>query len=486
METEKLQVGLVGLGVMGENLALNVEEKGFSVAVHNRSPEKVDAFLGGAAAGKKVQGFKDPASFAAALERPRRVLLMVQAGAAVDGTLAALEPQLEAGDLVVDGGNSLFSDTERRAGALAARGLRFFGMGVSGGEEGARHGPSLMPGGDREAYARLAPVLERIAAQVADGACVTHCGKGGAGHYVKMVHNGIEYGDMQLIAEAYDALKTLGGLDNDALAGTFAAWNEGDDLGSYLVEITARIFRVEDPEAAGTGARLVDAILDTASMKGTGKWTVQDAAELGIPIPTIASAVDARLLSAQKATRTVAARALGGPVPGRAAAAAASAPAEAPTATLVDDVRAALYCAKVCSYAQGMSLLAAASTARGWGIPLAEVARIWKGGCIIRARLLGDIQAAFARDGALPSLLLDARFGEALAVRQDGWRRLVAAAARAGLSMPTTTASLGYYDSVRRARGPANLTQAQRDYFGAHTFQRNDRPGSFHFPGWSL
>jgi len=300
---------------------------------------------------------------------------------------------------------------------------------------------------------------------------------------------------MQLIAEAYDALKTLGGLDNDALARTFAAWNEGDDLGSYLVEITARIFRVEDPEAAGTGARLVDAILDTASMKGTGKWTVQDAAELGVPIPTIASAVDARLLSAQKATRTAAARVLGGPVPDRAATAAAAgagaagvdaaAAAGAPPATLVDDVRAALYCAKVCSYAQGMSLLAAASAARGWGIPLAEVARIWKGGCIIRARLLGDIQAAFARDGALPSLLLDARFREALAARQDGWRRLVGAAARAGLAMPTMTASLAYYDSVRRVRGPANLTQAQRDYFGAHTFQRTDRPGSFHFPGWN-
>jgi 6-phosphogluconate dehydrogenase len=474
MSEATCDVGVLGLGVMGANLALNIEEKGFCVAVHNRSPDKVDAFVA-AAPGKRVHGFKDPAAFVAALERPRRIVLMVQAGTAVDAAVAGLAPHLAPGDLVVDGGNSLFTDTERRTTELAARGFAFIGMGVSGGEEGARHGPSIMPGGAPEAYARLAPVLERIAAQVADGPCVTHCGRGGAGHYVKMVHNGIEYGDMQLIAEAYDVLRTAAGLDDDALAAAFAEWNQGA-LESYLIEITSHIFRVKDPDGPG---RLVDAILDTASMKGTGKWTVQDAAELGVPVPTIAAAVDARLLSAAKPLRTAAARVLRGPAPGDAPAAAAGSTA------LVADVGAALWCAKVTSYAQGMHLLATASAARGWAIPLGKVARIWKGGCIIRARLLAEIQAALERDPALPNLLLDGFFRDEVDARQASWRRVVGLAARSGLPLPAMTASLAYYDTLRRERLPANLTQAQRDYFGAHTFQRVDREGSFHYDGWS-
>ncbi len=384
----------------------------------------------------------------------------------VDKTIARLLPLLDKGDMIVDSGNEYFHNTERRFAELAPKGIRFFGMGVSGGEEGARHGPSMMPGGDRAGYDDMAPILTKIAAQV-DGPCVTYCGPGGAGHYVKMVHNGIEYGDMQLIAEAYDCLKTLGGLSNAELADTFSEWNAGE-LQSFLIEITANIFRKKDPE---TGKDLVDMIVDAAAAKGTGKWTVQDAAEIGSPVPTIASSVEARLISADRAARMAASKVLSGPKGPR---------GSVDKKKLVADVRAALYAAKACSYAQGMNLLRSASNLRNWGIDLGELARIWKGGCIIRAQFLGRIKEAYDRDPNLVNLLVDPGFQREIADRQEGWRGTVALAISAGVPLMTMAGSLGYYDSIRRERLPANLTQAQRDYFGAHTYQRVDKEGTFH------
>jgi 6-phosphogluconate dehydrogenase len=340
-------------------------------------------------------------------------------------------------------------------------------MGVSGGSEGARHGPSLMPGCSAQAYEHLYPILSLIAAQVADGPCVTRIGPGGSGHYVKMVHNGIEYGDMQLIAETYDILKHVGGLTNAELAETFATWNEGE-LESYLIEITSKIFATQDPE---TGGELVDQILDTAQMKGTGSWTVMEGAELGAPIPTIASSVDARLMSAMRPLRLEGARRLSGPV---------IKPSTDPKSDIIADARAALYAAKTCSYAQGLGLLARASATHGWALDLAEIARIWKAGCIIRAAFLGQVQDAFNRDSQLANLLFDEAFAAELARLQDGWRNTIARAVHAGIPVATLTASLSYYDALRRERLPANLTQAQRDFFGAHTFERLDRPGKFH------
>ncbi|MET0343693.1 MAG: NADP-dependent phosphogluconate dehydrogenase [Polyangiales bacterium] len=457
------QVGILGLGVMGQNLALNLAEKGFRVAGTDAWPEPVDRLI--AVAGRfPVTGTKTLADFVATLERPRRIILLVKAGDVVDKTLATLTPLLSEGDLVVDGGNEFFMNTERRASALAQQGLRYFGMGVSGGEEGARHGPSLMPGGDRTGYDTLAPMLTKIAAK-ADGDCVTYVGPGGSGHYVKMVHNGIEYGDMQLIAEAYDLLKHLGGLDNARLADTFAAWNQGE-LQSFLIEITADIFRTRDPELPGRD--LIDAVRDAASMKGTGKWTVQQAAEIGAPVPTIASAVDARVLSSQREAR-VRQRVLPGPTPSALG-----------DASLVDDVRAALYAAKACAYAQGMALLRAASEAHAWSLNLSELARIWTGGCIIRARFLGRIKDAYLREPSLPNLLLDADFQAELRDRQAAFRRVVALGVAHGIPLPAHASALAYYDSLRRERLPLNLTQAQRDLFGAHTYERVDRPGTFH------
>jgi 6-phosphogluconate dehydrogenase len=458
-------IGIVGLGVMGRNLALNFEEKGHAVSGYDAWPEPA-ALLRAEARGKAIEAFGELEPFAASLRRPRRVIVLVKAGDVVERTLAALRQVLAPGDIVIDAGNEHFANTERRARELAPTGLRFFGMGVSGGEEGARHGPSLMPGGDRAAYEELSPLLRDVAAKHPDGPCVTYVGPGGAGHYVKMVHNGIEYGDMQLIAEAYDVLKTLGGLDNEAIADALSQWNEGE-LASYLVEITASILRTKDPFGDGY---LVDAILDASGMKGTGKWTVQDAAELGVPVPTIAAAVEARSLSAKKALRVRASGMLGGPIPS----------VRGDRVRLVADVRAALYAAKVTSYAQGTSLLAAASAARGYGLDLAELARIWQAGCIIRARLLGRIRAAYAADPELPSLLFDPSFREELAAREGALRSVVAGAVAAGLPVPAMSAALGYYDTLRRARLPANLTQAQRDYFGAHTYERVDREGVFH------
>jgi 6-phosphogluconate dehydrogenase len=459
----KAQVGLVGLAVMGENLALNIEEKGFPIAVFNRTVSKVDDFLA-QNPGKQLVGCHSIEEFVAAIERPRRIILMVKAGEAVDGMIAAIRPHLEPGDILVDGGNSYFLDTERRAKELD--GIQYVGMGVSGGEEGARHGPSLMPGGPRAAYERLEPILTRIAAQVDDGPCVTYIGPGGAGHYVKMVHNGIEYGDMQLIAEAYDLLKNVAGLDAPRLSEVFAGWNRGE-LQSYLIEITADIFSRTDPE---TGQPLVEVILDTAGQKGTGKWMSQNALDLGAALPTINAAVEARILSAGKQERVAASQVLRGPSPTR--------PSE--PAALVDQGRQALYAAKVCSYAQGMNQLRLASEEYGYQLDLSGIARIWKGGCIIRAALLDKIRAAYARQPDLPNLLLDEQFRAEIEERQTAWRQVIGVAVMHGIPCLAMGDSLAYFDMLRRDRLPANLIQAQRDYFGAHTYQRTDRQGVFH------
>jgi len=463
------QMGMVGLGVMGQNLALNIEEKGFTVAGYDAWPDQVDKWLAKAKAenAPRVLGFKDLAGFVSSLRRPRRIILLVKAGEVVDKTIAALRPLLDKDDMIVDGGNEYFRNTERRALELAPAGLRFFGMGVSGGEEGARRGPSLMPGGDRAGYDDMAPILTKVAAQVDDGPCVTYCGPGGAGHYVKMIHNGIEYADMQLIAEAYDLLKSLGGLSNAELADTFSAWNKAE-LQSFLIEISARIFAKKDVE---TGSDLLDMIVDSASMKGTGKWAVQDAAEIGAPVPGIAAAVEARVMSSDRAGRLAASKLLPGPVPGL---------GKADKKELVEDVRAALYAAKACAYAQGMNLLRIASDTRKWDLQLGELARIWKGGCIIRAQFLGRIKDAYTKDAKLPNLLLDPGFRDELATRQDRWRRVIGQALTQGVPVLCMSSSLGYYDMIRRARLPANLIQAQRDLFGAHTYERLDKPGNFH------
>jgi 6-phosphogluconate dehydrogenase len=454
--------GVVGLGVMGQNLALNIERHGWRVAVWNREPEWTEAFLQGKAAGKRVLGAADPKGLAAGLTRPRRILIMVKAGAPVDWTVEQLRPHLEPGDILIDGGNSHFEETRRREKQLAAAGLHFIGSGVSGGETGALWGPSLMPGGRREAYEPIRAVWEAIAAKVDDGPCVTYIGPDGAGHFVKMVHNGIEYGDMQLIAEAYDLLRGVGGLGAEKLAETFARWNEGP-LQSYLVEITAKIFTVRDPE---TKRPLVELILDKAGQKGTGRWTGIVALDLGVAIPTIHAAIEARVLSGLKDQRVAASWKL--PAPG------IESPGQGQA--FVQDVHDALYASKICSYAQGMALIRAGSEAYGWGIDLAETARIWKGGCIIRARFLDEIKTAYRAEPRLPNLLLDERFRAWIGAAQPGWRRAVSVASSLGLPVPALSASLAYYDTYRTANLPQNLTQAQRDYFGSHLYERVDRP----------
>jgi 6-phosphogluconate dehydrogenase len=463
---ETFDLAMVGLGVMGHNLLLNLERNGFSGVAYDISQQRIKDFLSGPGAGKRFTGAKDFAEMAKKLERPRRVFILVPAGKPVDDVLESLSQVLQKGDVVVECGNSYYQDTVRREKSLAAKGLHFTGMGISGGEEGALKGPSMMPGGPHDGYQRLEPLLRKIAAQVDDGPCVTYIGPGGAGHYVKMVHNGIEYGDMQLIAEAYDLLKRAGRLTNLELADAFETWNKGE-LESFLIEITARIFHQKDDQS---DRMLLDVIKDSASMKGTGKWTVQDAMDRGVAIPTITAAVDARLVSARYDERQSAARQL--PTP------AAAAPME--KGTWIDSVRAALFCAKTCSYAQGMALLRQASDENKWNLPFGEIARIWKGGCIIRARFLRSIQEAYAREPGLSNLLLDPYFKEALATRLDAWRNVVATGARFGIPLPAMAASLAYYDSLRSGRLPANLVQAQRDLFGAHTYERLDKPGTFH------
>lgn len=469
----KRTFGVIGLAVMGENLALNVESRGFPVAVYNRTAAKTEAFMAKRAVGKDVVPAYSIEEFVKTLERPRKILVMVKAGKPVDGVIEQLKPLLDEGDMIIDGGNSLYNDTERRTNDLEATGLGFVGMGVSGGEEGALNGPSLMPGGTEAAYRELEPILLKIAAQVDDGACVTYVGPRGAGHYVKMVHNGIEYGDMQLIAEAYDLMKNGLGLTSGQLHEVFTEWNTTDELNSFLIEITADIFTNRDRE---TDTPLVDLILDAAGQKGTGRWTVVSSLELGVPIPTIYAAVNARVMSAYKEQRVAAAKDLTGP----------TAKFEGDTQAFINKVRDALYCSKMCSYAQGMALLSKASTEFNYNLDLAETARIWKGGCIIRAGFLDKIKTAFKDNPRLANLLLAPEFKQTILDRQDAWREVLATSNSLGIPVPAFSASLDYFDSYRRDRLPQNLTQAQRDYFGAHTYERIDKPrGEFFHTEWS-
>jgi len=461
------ELGVTGLATMGANLARNMARNGFPVAVHNRTDSRTRELLERHGADGELVGTFSTEEFVAALARPRRILVMVKAGPAVDAVLEELAGHLDEGDLLIDGGNSFFEDTVRREQAMAGRGLRFLGTGVSGGEEGALHGPSIMPGGTAEAYAMVEPVLTRIAAQVDGVPCCRLVGPGGAGHYVKMVHNGIEYADMQLIAEAYDLLGQALGMGAATLAEVFEQWNAGE-LDSFLIQTTARVLRQVD---AATGRPLVEVILDQAEQKGTGRWTVQSALELGVPVTGITEAVFARVLSSQRSQRAAAAKVLPGP----------HGDASGPAAErLVDQVRDALYASKVVAYAQGFEQMAAAADAYGWEVELGGLATIWRGGCIIRARFLDRIREAYQAEEGLRNLLFAEYFRDAVGGAQDAWRRVVATAVTLGVPTPAFASSLAYYDGFRRERGPANLLQAQRDFFGAHTYRRTDRPGSFH------
>ena len=461
--------GLVGLAVMGQNLVLNVESRGYTVSVFNRSTEVTDGFVA-AHPGKRLFGARTLPEFVASLARPRKVMLMVKAGAAVDAVIEQLLPLLEAGDIVIDGGNSLYTDTERRDAQLSGLGLRFVGAGVSGGEEGARKGPAIMPGGPASTWQVLQPIFESIAARVDGQPCVVHIGPGGAGHYVKMVHNGIEYGDMQLICEAY-ALLQAAGLSSDEMADVFARWNEGD-LQSYLIEITAAALRQRDPE---TGQPVVELILDKAGQKGTGQWTLINAAENAVVVSTMNAAVEARVLSSMKAARVAASAKLQGP----------AAAVTGDRAALVARVHDALYASKVISYAQGLDLMRTMSRKKGWSLDLAAIAGIWRGGCIIRARFLARISEAWRADPELANLMLAPYFVDLLNRSQQAWRETVALAVSHGIAVPAMSASLAYYDSYRSARLPANLLQAQRDFFGAHTYERIDRPaGQWFHTAW--
>ncbi len=458
-------IGVVGMAVMGQNLALNIESCGYTVAVYNRTQSTLHQFVQ-RAGGKRLLPAASLAEFAASLSRPRKVLLMVQAGAAVDRVIADLRPHLDPGDIVIDGGNSYFVDTVRRAQEAGAAKLRYIGTGVSGGEEGALLGPSIMPGGDRGAYREVEPVLTAIAAKVDGDPCCTFIGADGAGHYVKMVHNGIEYGDMQLIAEAYSFMKLALGMSHAEMHDTFAAWNRGE-LDSYLIEITTDILAKSDPE---TGAPLVEVILDQAGQKGTGKWTSESALNLGVPAPTIAEAVFARCVSALKPERVAAAERLSGP----------ESTFSGDRARFLEALRKALYASKICSYAQGFGLMRAAAAEHGWDLDFGAIAMIWRGGCIIRAKFLSKIKDAYERDPALANLLLDPYFTDIVHRGQDQWRQVVATAATIGIPVPAFSSALSYYDSYRSATLSANMLQAQRDYFGAHTYRRVDRGGVYH------
>jgi len=458
--------GIVGLGVMGENLALNIESRGYRVVGFDRDGKKLDSFVA-RTRGKRATAARSSVELVAGLAAPRQILMMVPAGQAVDAVIAELRPQLLAGDVLIDGGNSFFRDTERRLHALEGSGIRYVGAGVSGGEAGALRGPSIMPGGDPAAWPVVRPVLQAIAARADDGTpCCEWIGDGGAGHFVKMVHNGIEYSDMQMICEAYFLMRRLLGMAAGEMSQVFAEWNQGE-LGSYLVEITAAILAKPDPE---TGRPLVDVILDTAEQKGTGKWGSQVALDLGVPAPTIADAVFARTLSARKAERVAAAKVLAAPRPAFAG----------ERAAFVEMIRRALFAAKICSYAQGFQLLRAADEEYHWGLAYGTIASLWRAGCIIRAQFLGRIQAAYAREPGLPNLLLDPYFASVLAGYHEAWRKVVAVAAENGVAVPAFMSALSYFDGYRSDCLPANLLQAQRDYFGAHTYERLDRPGKFH------
>jgi 6-phosphogluconate dehydrogenase len=459
----KAHFGVFGLAVMGQNLARNIASRSIPVALYNRTAARTERMMAEHGAEGSFLPTFDVRELIAAIEPPRPILVMVKAGSGVDEAISALLPHLDTGDILIDGGNSNFGDTRRRDRELAARGIRFLGTGISGGEEGALRGPSLMPGGAREAYERVAPVFNRIAAQVDGVPCCTYIGADGAGHYVKMVHNGIEYADIQLIAEAHDLMRSGLGLSASDQAAIFREWNRGD-LESYLIEITGEVLAKTD---AASGLALVDVILDEAEQKGTGKWTSQSALDLGVPVTAITEAVFARFLSAQKGRRAAAARVLPGPK-GRA------------EASLVDDVREALYASKIVAYAQGFEQMAAAADEYGWQLDLGAIATIWRGGCIIRARFLNRIREAYQEQPDLQSLLLAPYFKEAVGRAQDAWRRVVRAAVEIGVPVPAFSSALAYYDGFRRERSPANLIQGLRDYFGAHTYRRVDREGSFH------
>jgi 6-phosphogluconate dehydrogenase len=466
-------IGLIGLAVMGENLVLNIESRGYSVAVFNRTTARVDEFLAGRARGKKITGCHTVKDLVAALKRPRKVMIMVKAGPAVDEVIKEVAPLLEPGDILIDGGNTHYPDTTRRCRELKARGLLYIGTGVSGGEEGALKGPSIMPGGDPAAWPHVKPIFQAIAAKVEkDVPCCDWVGPEGAGHYVKMVHNGIEYGDIQLICEAYHLLRAIGGLHADELHKVFEKWNKGH-LDSYLIEITRDIFGYKDPE---TGRPMVEMILDTAGQKGTGKWTVSSALDLGVPLTLIAEAVFARCLSAQKDERVAAARVLPGPK------------VTPPTSkeAFIDDVEAALYASKICSYAQGFALMRAMGQESKWEINNGGVALMWRGGCIIRSVFLGKIKDAFDRKPDLANLLVDTYFAQEVERNSPGWRRVIAAGALNGIPLPAMSSALAYFDGYRSDRLPANLLQAQRDYFGAHTYERTDKPrGQFFHTNWT-
>ncbi|GLV50542.1 6-phosphogluconate dehydrogenase, decarboxylating [Thermobispora bispora] len=466
---DKADIGVTGLATMGRNLARNFAHHGYTVAVHNRTVSRTKEFMaehGGEGAFLPADSIEE---FVASLKRPRKAIIMVMAGSATDAVIEQLAAHMEPGDMIVDGGNAHFADTRRREAALRERGIHFVGTGISGGEEGALRGPSIMPGGSPEAYLELGPMLEDIAAKVDGTPCCVHVGPDGAGHFVKMVHNGIEYADMQLIAEAYDLLRQGLGATPAELAEIFREWNRGD-LESYLIEITAEVLGHTDP---ATGSPFVDIVLDRAEQKGTGRWTVQSALDLGVPVTGIAEAVFARALSAHPEKRKAAAT-LAGPRGGRAAGG----------DTLVEDVRKALYASKIIAYAQGFDQIAAASREYGWDVNLGSLATIWRGGCIIRARFLDRIRAAYDADPSLPTLLVDPAFAEALADAQDAWRRVVSTAVTIGVPTPGFSSALAYYDALRRDRLPAALIQGMRDYFGAHTYRRVDREGAFH-TDWS-
>ncbi len=462
----KADIGVIGLAVMGQNLARNMESRGYAVSVYNRTAERTRELMEGPGKGKNLQPTSSLEELVQTLARPRKLLLMVQAGRPVDEVLERLRPLLSPGDLLIDGGNSYFQDTIRRARQAEAGGLRYLGTGVSGGEEGALHGPSIMPGGSREGWDAVSRILLDIAAKVDGVPCCAYIGSDGAGHYVKMVHNGIEYGDMQLIAEAYFIMRMVLGMSHKEMSEEFGRWNAGE-LDSYLIQITADILGRTDPE---TGQPMVEVILDTAGQKGTGKWTSGSALDLGVPAPTIAEAVFARCISAMKAERVSASSILRGP----------SGAFTGDGAGLVTAIRDALYASKICSYAQGFALMRAAEEEYGWELRLGEIATIWRGGCIIRARFLDKIRQAFDGDPKLPNLLLDPYFRKIVEEGQTRWRQVVATAVERGVPVPAFSSALSYFDSYRAARLPANLIQAQRDYFGAHTYQRVDRPGTFH------
>ncbi len=470
---QKADIGLIGLAVMGENLVLNMERNGFCAAVYNRTVEKVDNFISGRGAGKKFIGCHSLEELCANLKSPRRIMMMVKAGKAVDDLIEQLLPHLEPGDILIDGGNSYFPDTIRRTKYLAEKGFNFIGTGVSGGEEGALLGPSLMPGGSPEAWPAVKPIFQAISAKVAGGLpCCEWVGSDGAGHYVKMVHNGIEYGDMQMICEAYWLLKNILGLSAAELHEVFDEWNKGE-LSSYLIEITSAIFTKTDPE---TGKPVVDIILDTAGQKGTGKWTSQSALDLGAPAPTVAEAVFSRCLSAVKEERVAASKVIKG----------ITKEFTGDKKAFIESVRKALYASKICSYAQGFQLMKLAAKEYNWNLQYGEIALLWRGGCIIRATFLEKIKAAFDKDPALANLLMDDFFRQAIDDCQQAWREVVAQAVLCGVPVPAFSSALAYFDGYRSGNLPANLLQAQRDYFGAHTYERVDAErGKFFHTEWT-